>query len=313
MSVNALAQTPDLSGLEPLQGDFGSLYRSRMVAVSSVKFDDLTDAYQLARFNACLSATDGYMEAGVPQIVMVDPASDERVAKELGEHGAIVVPTPRPGFYLPYADGVRLVQIHAGVDAGVLKAESDKRPRADDLHRFQQLLNEGQDVIVGDRTPESRASMHPVQQATEGVIDATSPLICSHIPPGISGGVQVYSSRALRFFLQYEELVQQDPAKWENWKYLPYVPAMAKVYGYNVTTTPITVIYPQDMVAGEDNPAAAFKRYDQQHLMLLGMHEIGELVTGINTFGYPMTADRRKGFLAFVKSIYKKLTNHMSR
>ena len=202
---------------------------------------------------------------------MVDGQSHYEVASRLAQYGAIVVPTPRPGLATPYLDAAQLVQVHAGPDAAVLKAEADKLLDEVSLAAIVRLLSNCQQVLVGDRTPESMESMTPIQHRTEALIDALIAMILG-IPHGTSSGVQAYHGRGLQVFLSYEAELENGLGN--NWKYLIRTPYFARQIGLNVNQVPVNVTYDPEMVAAENTPTMTLKRLEQLLLMLEGALEL---------------------------------------
>lgn len=263
-----------------------SLASAPIVAISSVTFLKL-GGYDGKRFEASLAATEAYTEAGVRQLVLFGDKSNYRVPQELARRGAIVVPTPRNGLATPYLDAAQLVRHYAGSSACVLKAEGDKLLTAASLTAIRDGLSR-YDVVVGDRMPASMASMSPIQERTEALLDALLPGLLG-IPHGASSGVQAYTPEGLKLFLRYEEVLER---LGNNWKYLLYVPAMARELGLRVGSAIIDVAYDAEMVQAENTPALVLKRLEQLLLMLEGGYEISAMVNG-DTHGYDKPDDVR--------------------
>jgi hypothetical protein len=270
---------------------------SPLVAISSVKFNhldpDATDPmrrYEALRYLASLAATRAYANAGVPQIVMFDQDSDYRVPQGFAQNGAIVVPTPRPGLARPYLDAAQLVRLHAGPNASALKAEADKLIDTVSLAQIAKMLEDGSDVLVGDRTAESMATLAAIQHFTEALIDTLVPAVLD-VPHGASCGVQAYSPDGLEAFLAYEHYL---PVLGDNWKYLISTPALAAQRGLSVSSVPVMVSYDAAMVAAENNPAIIFKRLEQLAVMLEGAIEIADVLGFSNPEHSPPDTDRRK-------------------
>ncbi len=284
----------DLSDVRPERGDFRRLSGAPMVAVSSVKFNNIdgpTDddpmGYETARFQASLAASEAYANAGVPQIVMFDETSDYRVPNQFSRAGALAVRTPRSGLATPYLDAARLAQMHGGKDSSVLKAEADKLLTRASLAKIRRLLEEGYDVLVGDRSVQSMETMSPMQQRTESALDAAISSILS-IPRGASSGVQAYSPQGVETFLDYEGRIDE---LGNNWKYLLFVPFAAERMGLKVTGVDIEVIYDAAMVAAENTTALHLKRLEQLLTMVEGAHQVESLLYGSGLYLAP-TEDR---------------------
>lgn len=295
----------DLSDVRPDHGSFAELSGAPVVAISSVKFNNINGptaddpmGYETARFQASLAASRAYKDAGIPQIVMFDTASHYQVPIEFGRAGAIVVPTPRSGLATPYLDAARLVQMYSGDDTAVLKAEADKLISPASLYAIRRLLHEGFDVLVGDRSVHSMETMSPMQQRTETALDATISSILD-IPRGASSGVQVYGPNALAILLNYEGEME---ALGNNWKYLVFVPAAAEQMGLKVTGVEIEVLYDAAMVAAENTTALHLKRLEQLLAMIEGSHQVAELLFGDETYLAP-TDDRLAESEAALKAL----------
>ena len=298
MSASTIEVPEHVRTLTAVEGtNLGSLAGAPLVAISSVKFNhldpDATDPlrrYEALRYLASLAATRAYANAGVPQIVMFDQNSDYRVPKGFAENGAIVVPTPRPGLARPYLDAAQLVRLHAGPNASALKAEADKLIDEVSLAQIAKMLEDGYDVLVGDRTAESMATLAAIQHLTEALIDSYIPAVLN-VPHGASCGVQAYSPMGLAEFLAYEQYL---PLLGDNWKYLISTPALASQHGLTVGSVPVMVSYDAAMVAAEDNPAIIFKRLEQLAVMLEGGIEIADVLGYSNPEHQPPDTDRRK-------------------
>jgi hypothetical protein len=249
-----------------LLGSARRLPEAPLVAITSVRFVDST-GYEGARFAASLAASRAFREAGVPQIVMVDPASHAGVAPAFLDRDSIVVSTPRSGLARPYLDAAQIVLHYAGPEAGALKAEPDKRFTSEGLQEIARLLGDGCDVVVGDRTSASMQSMSPAQQATEAVLDAVIQKLLG-IPHGVTSGVQAYGPLGLGVFLGYERLLKKYG---DNWLYLLTTPLIAAEQEFmHVTSTPVEIIYDRGMVDAENTPALTLKRLEQMLIMLEG-------------------------------------------
>ena len=284
LTIDVPEHVRTLSGA--VKTELGNLSGAPLVAISSVQFERLT-GYEGARFEACLAAAEAYAEAGVQQLVMFGERSHYQVPQELARRGAIVVVTPRPGLATPYLDAAQLVRLHAGPNSNVLKAEGDKLLTADGLCAIEAALH-SYDVVVGDRTPASMATMSPIQQRTEAILDATFENVLE-IPHGASSGVQAYTPRGLQVFLSYEQVLD---TLGNNWKYLLYVPAYAAYQGLRVGSALVDIVYDAAMVAAEDNAGLTLKRLEQLPLMLEGGYEVATLVDS-DSRGYNQpTADR---------------------
>lgn len=278
--------------------DLATLSGASLVVISSVRFTELT-GYEAVRFQACLRATRAYARAGVIQLVMVDPASDHHVAAELARHGAIVVATPRSGLARPYLDAARLVQFHAGPQAYIVKAEGDKAITGSDIAKMGTALKIN-DVVVGDRSAYSMASMTPIQQRTEADIDAALAMMLG-LPHGLSFGVQGYAREGIGVLLGYEEHLA---SLGDNWKYLLYTPAIASMKHLTVGGVTLDVQYDPSMVAAEaESSVQTLKRLEQVLTMVEGALEVVGLVYA-GYYGYrPPTKERLQEAAAQVTAL----------
>lgn len=277
MSVSTTVIPEHVRSLSAAYGDLASLADQQLVAISSVKFGhldpsspNLMQRYEALRYQASLKATAAYAAVGVPQIVMVDGGSFYRVPRDFADSGAIVVQTPRPGLATPYLDAANLVRLHGGPKSSVLKAEADKFIPPQSLALITHMLEDGLDVLVGDRTASSMDTMTGIQHRTEALIDSLAPAILD-VPHGASCGVQAYSPAGLNELLAYEDLLGM---LGNNWKYLLSTPALAAQHGLRVAAVRVNIRYDDAMVAAEDNPVITLKRLEQLLLMLEGVMEI---------------------------------------
>lgn len=286
MSVPTVQVPHYIRGLTAAYGDLSSLRGASRVAISSVRFTHVggpsasdPTGYERVRFYASLRASARYAALGVPQIVMNSADSHRVVGKAFGEHGAIVVPTPegREGHATPYLDAARLVRLHGGTPgkpAAVLKAEGDKKLDGRGLAGIDERLDRGYDVIIADRGPHSMQSMTPMQQRTESLMDDLFPRLLG-IPGDATCGLQVYAGgNGVNTLLAYEDVLGK---LGNTWKYLLYVPVLARMRGLRVTSVPVDLRYDPEMVAAEMTPAVDFKRMEQLLVMLEGGQEVAQM------------------------------------
>lgn len=294
-----------IRGLAAVEGtNLSSLAGANRVVISSVGFPKLS-GYNGRRFEASLKATTQYTDGGVKQLVMFDTSSDPAVPKELARHGAIVVPTPRPGLATPYLDAAHLVRLHVGPAVDVFKAEADKPLTLDDINRLTAAL-ERYDMVVGDRTNGCLGSLTDSQHGVEAIIDATLAGMLD-IPHGASSGVQAYGPAALDLFLRYEEQIPSPESPHgimlgNNWKYLIQVPTLALAMDLKVGGVRLDFRYDAEMVAAEQTPALTLKRLEQLLLMLQGGYEVAAML-GIETSYRPLNTNQQKGLAQLLTNL----------
>ena len=254
------------------------------------------------RVDASLLFAERARDAGAPA-VFVDGSPQKApdahpdwaptwVADAHRERGAVVLRAEIGGIATQRQQGVdHLVKNGATKIVGV---ESEKPDVALFVPQLSVALDTA-DVLVIGRTPDSQASMPPVQERTEHLAGWVLQQV-HDLPPDTLAGPRGFTVAGAEVLADYRALDIMDPATGRdknNWLHLYETPMDARDRGLRVGGVALDFRYPERMVAQETgNPTFDGKRVDQLEMQLSYLLDESRVPQGDNQQAVAATVRR---------------------
>ncbi|HSW98836.1 MAG TPA: hypothetical protein VLF71_03285 [Candidatus Saccharimonadales bacterium] len=226
------------------------------------------------RVDASLLFAERARDAGVPA-VFVDGSPQKApdahpdwaptwVADAHRERGAVVLRAEVGGIATQRQQGVK--HLVEGGATKVVGVESEKPDVPLYVPELSAALDTA-DVLVIGRTPESLASMPPVQERTEHLAGWVLEQV-HDLPPDTLAGPRGFSAAGAEVLGRYDATDTPEVKK-NNWLYLYETPMTARQEGLALGSVALGFKYPPKMVAQETgNPQFDGKRVDQFDMQL---------------------------------------------